>query len=168
MPGGIDVPLNEVPTESTLCPHRPFEIHRLIRDKTPERRHASGLGPDVGREPRLVAGGGGQADTVDSDALPHAHFGRERRANPEAVARGNVRISEPSADGGVRKGYGREAVYDPTAAVARLQGAPARVVDEAGNETSGPELTYRLNDDRLLVQGREDDRAYSLRRRKQP
>jgi lipopolysaccharide export system protein LptA len=86
----------------------------------------------------------------------------------EAVARGNVRISEPNAGGGVRKGYGREAVYDPTAAVARLQGAPARVVDEAGNETRGPELTYRLNDDRLLVQGKEDDRAYSLRRRNQP
>jgi lipopolysaccharide transport protein LptA len=86
----------------------------------------------------------------------------------EAVARGKVRISEPSADGGVRKGYGHEAVYDPTAAVARLQGAPARVVDEAGNETRGPELTYRLNDDRLLVQGKEDDRAYSLRRRNQP
>jgi lipopolysaccharide export system protein LptA len=86
----------------------------------------------------------------------------------EAVARGDVRISEPGADGGVRKGYGREAVYDPTAAVARLQGSPARVVDEAGNETRGPELTYRLNDDRLLVQGKEDDRAYSLRRRNQP
>jgi len=46
----------------------------------------------------------------------------------------------------------------------RLDGAPARVIDEVGNETRGPQLTYRLNDDRLLVQGSSDGRAYTLRR----
>jgi lipopolysaccharide transport protein LptA len=83
----------------------------------------------------------------------------------KGVARGQVHIAQKNPAGsGVRQGYGQTAIYEPPAERVRLDGVPARVIDEVGNETRGPQLTYRLNDDRLLVQGSSDGRAYTLRR----
>ncbi len=106
--------------------------------------------------------------TIRSEEL-EGWFAAQDSANGQrlekGVARGQVRITQKNpAASGVRQGFGQTAVYEPPAELVRLNGAPARVIDEAGNETRGPQLTYRLNDDRLLVQGSDDDRAYSLRR----
>ncbi len=106
--------------------------------------------------------------TIHSEELEgvfSAQGSESKQRLEKGVARGQVRISQKNpAAAGARQGYGQTAIYEPPAALVRLDGAPARVVDEAGNETRGPQLTYRLNDDRLLVQGNSDGRTYTLRR----
>ena len=84
-----------------------------------------------------------------------------------AVATGNVTISETAAGRSRgRIGRGEEGEYHPATEQVRLRGQPAQVRDAGGSVATGSELTYQVNDDRLLVLGRADDRAYTLRRRK--
>ena len=91
----------------------------------------------------------------------------------QVVATGNVTISETVEGNGHgrggrgRSGRGEEGEYYPNTEQVKLRGGPARVTDATGSVTTGAELTYQVNDDRLLVLGRADDRAYTLRRRKQ-
>ena len=83
----------------------------------------------------------------------------------KAVAKTNVAITQTAPEAtATRRAFGEHAVYDPSEESVRLTGAPARVVDESGNESAGLALTYHLRDDRLLVQGGDGDRARSLRR----
>ena len=86
----------------------------------------------------------------------------------QAVAIGDVTISELAArTGRGRSGQGEEAEYYPATEQVKLKGRPAHVTDATGSVTTGAELTYQVNDDRLLVSGQADDRAYTLRRRRQ-
>ncbi len=85
-----------------------------------------------------------------------------------AVARGQVRIFEPSDSGAPgRRAFGVEADYDPATEKVVLRGNPARLTSESGRQTSGTELTYQVNDDRLLVLGSGESRSYSYRPRRQ-
>ena len=85
-----------------------------------------------------------------------------------AIASGNVTVSETGAEGGQgRKGRGEVAEYQPALGRVHLRGRPAQVTDGTGGLTTGAELTYHLNDDRLLVSGRAGERAYTLRRRRE-
>ena len=86
----------------------------------------------------------------------------------KAIARGQVRIFEPSdAATPGRHASGVEADYDPGAGKVVLSGNPARLMSDSGRQTSGTELTYQVNDDRLLVLGSDADRSYSYRPRRQ-
>ena len=86
----------------------------------------------------------------------------------KAIARGQVRIFEP-ADAGTpgRRAFGVEADYDPATGKVVLRGNPARLTSDSGRQTSGSELTYQVNDDRLLVLGSGANRSYSYRPRRQ-
>ena len=85
-----------------------------------------------------------------------------------AIARGQVRIFESSNAGTPgRRAFGVEADYDPATGKVVLRGNPARLTSDSGRHTSGTELTYQVNDDRLLVLGSGADRSYSYRPRRQ-
>lgn len=87
----------------------------------------------------------------------------DREAGLEsAEARGEVEITEA---GGGRRGLGDWASFDPESGEVVLEGKPARALTPAGDETRGAQLTYKINDDRLLVLG-GSERAYTFRRRK--
>ncbi len=78
-----------------------------------------------------------------------------------ALAQGSVQVTEA---GSGRRGLGDKATYDVIEDRVVLSGAPARAVNAEGEETRGSELTYRIDDDSLLVLGGEE-RAYTYRRR---
>jgi lipopolysaccharide export system protein LptA len=85
----------------------------------------------------------------------------------KAEARGAVEVSEAAASGTGRRGFGERAEYHPGEEKVVLEGAPARVINARQDTTRGAELTYYLNDDRLLVLGSPLERSYSLRRKRQ-
>ena len=86
----------------------------------------------------------------------------------KAIARGQVRIFESSNAGTPgRRAFGVEADYDPATGKVVLRGNPARLTSDSGRHTSGSELTYQVNDDRLLVLGSGANRSYSYRPRRQ-
>jgi lipopolysaccharide transport protein LptA len=85
----------------------------------------------------------------------------------KAIAQGAVTIIEKNGpDLPERRGDGAFAEYEPGRARLILRGDPAHVRNGRGGETRGAELTYHVNDDRLLVLGGENQRAWTLRRRK--
>jgi lipopolysaccharide export system protein LptA len=87
----------------------------------------------------------------------------------KAVARGTVEVTEMAAGGSPpRKGFGDAAHFHPAEDKVILTGKPARVVNARQDSTQGAELTYYLNDDRLLVLGNPQERSYSLRRKREP
>jgi lipopolysaccharide transport protein LptA len=95
--------------------------------------------------------------------------GEASRRLEKAIARGAVEVIEASEKGvPPRKGFGDQAHFLPAEDRVILQGEPARVVNARQDTTQGAELTYYLNDDRLLVLGSADDRSYSLRRKREP
>ena len=110
---------------------------------------------------------------VLSDEL-EAYFGPDESAGSgqnglkRALARGQVRIFEPPNAGTPgRRASGVKADYDPAAGTVVLRGNPARLTSDSGRRTRGSELTYRVNDDRLLVLGSGANRSYSYRPRRQ-
>lgn len=87
----------------------------------------------------------------------------------KAVARGTVEVTETAADGSApRKGFGDAVHFHPAEDQVILKGEPARVVNARQDTTRGSQLTYYLNDDRLLVLGNPQERSYSLRRKREP
>ena len=79
-----------------------------------------------------------------------------------------MRIFEPPNAGTPgRRASGAKADYDPAAGTVVLRGNPARLTSDSGRRTRGSELTYRVNDDRLLVLGSGANRSYSYRPRRQ-
>ena len=59
------------------------------------------------------------------------------------------------------------AAYHPATGKGVLLRNPARLTGNSGRHTSGTELTYHVNDDRLLVLGSGANRSYSYRPRRQ-
>jgi lipopolysaccharide transport protein LptA len=95
--------------------------------------------------------------------------GEANRRLEKAIARGAVEVVEASENGVPRrKGFGDQAHFLPAEEKVILQGEPARVVNARQDTTRGSELTYYLNDDRLLVLGSAEERSYSLRRKREP
>jgi lipopolysaccharide export system protein LptA len=95
--------------------------------------------------------------------------GEANRRLEKAIARGAVEVVEASENGvPPRKGFGDQAHFLPAEEKVILQGEPARVVNARQDTTRGSELTYYLNDDRLLVLGSAEERSYSLRRKREP
>ena len=106
--------------------------------------------------------------TVLSDEIEALLTEGEAGAGAEldvAFARGAVRIFNKAAagPGSERQGFGREAEYRPREDRVELSGSPARLRSADGRETRGARLTYHLSEDRVLVQGGEQQRAYSYR-----
>lgn len=93
-----------------------------------------------------------------------AQHGRLKRA----IARGQVRIfDQPDAQTLRRSAAGVEADYNLTTERVILSGDPAWLKGDSGQQTRGTELTYQVNDDRLLVLGDDVERSYSYRPRTQ-
>jgi lipopolysaccharide export system protein LptA len=87
----------------------------------------------------------------------------------KAVARSSVEVVETVAHGAPpRRGFGERAQFYPSQNKVILEGDPARVINARRDTTQGSELTYYLNDDRLLVLGSSQERSYSLRRKREP
>ena len=110
--------------------------------------------------------------TVLSDHLeaqlraPTEQDGSQSRLD-KAVASGDVRIIEGrSTSGAPRTAFGLKAEYLPGESKVILDGDPAHIQDSERGRTEGRQLTYYLDDDRLLVQGGPDGRARTLRRKR--
>jgi lipopolysaccharide export system protein LptA len=85
-----------------------------------------------------------------------------------ATAAGAVELTEKAGNSGeARRGFGQTAEYYPEAGKVVLKGDPARVLNRQRDTTQAAELTYFLDDDRLLVLGNPQERSYSLRRKRQ-
>jgi lipopolysaccharide export system protein LptA len=106
-----------------------------------------------------------KSKTLDAWLAPPGESGSRLE---KAIARGAVEVTETAAGGQPRKGFGDEARFHPTEDKVILAGEPARVVNARQDTTQGTELTYYLNDDRLLVLGNPQERTYSLRRKREP
>ncbi|MEN6332624.1 MAG: LptA/OstA family protein, partial [Phycisphaerales bacterium] len=78
----------------------------------------------------------------------------------KAVADGSVRIVH-SARGRTRTATGEHAVYSTTEEKVVVSGGSPLLVDSKRGSTSGTQLTWFANSDRLLVDGREDRPAVS-------
>jgi len=74
----------------------------------------------------------------------------------KAFADGTVRIVN-SADGKTRTGDGTHSEYYAGEKRVVLRGSDAKFVDSGGNTSQGQELTYYIDDDRLLVNGAPKD-----------
>jgi len=74
----------------------------------------------------------------------------------KAFADGSVRIAD-SAGGKARTGEGTHSEYYATDRKVILRGSEAKIVDGAGNTSTGQELTYYPDDDRLLINGAAKD-----------
>ena len=111
-----------------------------------------------------------RSDRLEARFLPEGEAAQSSSSGnrlDHAIATGGVTIAETAAGGQRgRSGGGEEAEYYPATEQVKLRGQPAEVTDATGSVTRGTELTYQVNDDRLLVLGQTDDRAYALRRRK--
>ena len=107
------------------------------------------------------------SDELDAFFEPDESAASGRNRVKKAIARGQVRIFEP-ADAATpgRRAFGAEADYDPATGKVVLRGNPARLTSDSGRRTSGSELTYQVNDDRLLVLGSGANRSYSYRPRR--
>jgi len=106
--------------------------------------------------------------TVSSDRL-EGHLSADNGAGSQgrlkkAFAAGNVRIVENKGSD-ARRGVGQEGEYYPNESKVILTGEPASVQDGSRGRTEGKQLTYYLDDDRLLVQGSEAEPARTLRRK---
>ena len=106
--------------------------------------------------------------TVSSDRL-EGYLSADNEAGAQgrlkkAFAAGNVRIVENKGSD-ARQGAGREGEYYPHESKVILTGEPATVQDGSRGRTEGTQLTYYLDDDRLLVQGSEAEPARTLRRK---
>ncbi len=109
--------------------------------------------------------------TVLSDRL-EGHLspegGAEGSSNrlDRAVASGDVRIREERHGAGAsRAAFGQAAEYSPGESKVVIEGDPAHIQDGTRGGTEGRQLTYYLDDDRLLVQGGPEERARTLRRK---
>ncbi len=108
------------------------------------------------------------SDELEAYFEPDESAGSGQNGLKRALARGQVRIFEPPNAGTPGRGAsGAKADYDPAAGTVVLHGNPARLTSDSGQRTSGSELTYRVNDDRLLVLGSGANRSYSYRPRRQ-
>ena len=103
------------------------------------------------------------ADRLEGYLSPDDGAGSQGRLK-KAFASGNVRIVENKSSN-VRRGLGQEAEYYPNESKVILTGEPASVRDGTRGRTEGTELTYYLDDDRLLVQGSAEEPARTLRRK---
>lgn len=106
--------------------------------------------------------------TVSSDRL-EGYLSADNEAGTQgrlkkAFAAGNVRIVENKSSA-PRQGTGQEGEYYPNQSKVILTGEPAVVQDGSRGRTEGTQLTYYLDDDRLLVQGSEAEPARTLRRK---
>ena len=107
--------------------------------------------------------------TVRSDRL-EAHLraaseGSEGRLE-KAIASGDVSILEGrQRTGSPRTAFGQRAEYLPGESQVIVEGDPAHIQDGDRGRTEGRQLTYYLDDDRLLVQGGPDERARTVRRK---
>lgn len=108
--------------------------------------------------------------TVRSDRL-EAHLSAEGEGSQsrldKAIASGNVNILEGrNQTESSRTAFGQTAEYLPGKSQVIVKGDPAHIKDGDGGRTEGRQLTYYLDDDRLLVQGGPDERARTLRRKR--
>jgi lipopolysaccharide export system protein LptA len=107
-----------------------------------------------------------KAQELDAWLAPPGQAGNRLE---KAVARGSVEIVETTTHAKpLRWGFGEQAQFHPAEDKVILAGEPARVINARQDTTRGSELTYYLNDDRLLVLGSPQERSYSLRRKKEP
>jgi lipopolysaccharide transport protein LptA len=110
--------------------------------------------------------------TVLSDHLEaHLSPGNQTEGSPsrldKALASGDVTIRENRRRAGAsRAAFGRTAEYLPGESKVVIEGDPARIQDGRRGATEGRQLTYYLDDDRLLVQGGPEERARTLRRKR--
>jgi lipopolysaccharide export system protein LptA len=106
-----------------------------------------------------------QSDEMDVFFEAAGEKGESQGNLRQAVARGNVEIleQEGTARAG-RRGVGQYAEFFPQTEKVILKGSPARVHSAQNDQTRGSELTYYLDDDRLLVLGNETDPSYTYRR----
>lgn len=82
-----------------------------------------------------------------------------------AVAEGDVRIVQTAGDR-VRTGTSEHADYYPDEGKILLEGGQPQFVDSLKGRTTGRQLTYFSNDERLLVDGLEQKLAESVLKRK--
>ena len=104
-------------------------------------------------------------DVKDKAAGPDPDTGGEDSRIEKAYADGHVEIVQAATDR-TRTGTGEHAEYYTADERIILRGGQPQMVDSKKGYTRGAELTYFVNDDRLLVTGSPKQRATSRLRRK--
>lgn len=108
-----------------------------------------------------------KSDELRAFLTPANNDGREDDNSrlDKAFAEGHVEIVQTAPDR-TRTGAGDHAEYHTDNERIILKGTQAQLIDTVRGNTRGTQLTWFVNDDRLLVSGASDSRAMSRLRRK--